>query len=91
MSKLWAAAGSLLGLVVVVLGGMSFMDTRHASSLELAQTASMIQADVTAVRIQQIRWELDDINARIDAGKANSSDKARKVELEGRLLKLVGK
>lgn len=94
----WQAISAFVGASVLLVVALLFMDERHLAAdekerLELlvAQTGAAVQKGVNANQLQLMRWELNDINARIAAGKPQVGDAARKVELEARIKKLVGK
>ena len=94
----WQAIGAFVAASVLLVLALLFMDERHLAAEEksrillvVAQTASAIQEDVTAVRLQQLQWELNDIVARASAGKALAGDASRKIVLEERIKALVSK
>jgi hypothetical protein len=84
-----AAVLGIFAIIGSVYGAKMILDSEH--KLLIAQSAESIQAGVSANQLQMMRWELNDINARIKAGKTEVGDEARKVELEARIKKLAGK
>lgn len=84
-----AAILGIFAIIGSVYGAKLILDAEH--QLLIAQSAESIQKGVSANQLQMMRWELNDINARIAAGKPEVGDEARKVELEARIKKLVAK
>lgn len=100
--KTWQAILAALALIGSAFGGFFVLDGRYfhvdvaasekeALQLQIAQTASALQSGINANQLQLMIWELNDINARIAAGKALPGDAARKLVLEERIRKLSGK
>lgn len=100
--KLWVQFVTIITVIGAVLLGFIFVEDRYQSvkaanlekkaiRVEVAQTAASIQSDVSAIRLQQMQWELDDIMARAEAGKMLPGDESRKVVLIARIEKLVTK
>ncbi len=96
--SVWQSIGAFVAASVLLVVGLLFLDDRHLAAGEkevilkvVAQSASAIQKDVTAVRIQQLQWELNDIIAREQVGKVLPGDGSRKVVVVERLKKLVSK
>lgn len=92
--------GGVVALAGVAVGANEYLHRNYvrvddavaekkAVRVVIAQTEKAIQRDVTAVRLQQMRWELADIIARMSAGKSLPGDAARKIELEARIKKLA--
>lgn len=79
----------IFAIIGSVYGAKMVLDAEHL--ILIAQSAEAVQAGVSANQLQLMRWELNDINARIKAGKPEVGDEARKVELEARIKKLVAK
>lgn len=97
MSKLGATISTLTG--ALVLGGAvwaandylrSTYADKEGTELLIAQSAAEVQRDITAVRLQQMRWELEDIVKRMQAGNPLPGDASRRIELEARIKKLAG-
>lgn len=61
------------------------------TAAQLQQQTATVQAGVNANQLQLMRWELDDINARIGTANEKPGDKSRKLVLEERIKKLAGK
>ncbi len=96
--KLWISAGALGGASILLVLGLLFLDERHLAAFEkdnilliVAQTSAALQSGISANQLQMMQWELNDINARIQAGKEQVGDRSRKVILEARISKLVKK
>ena len=98
--KTWQAISAFVAASLLLVGVLLFLDERHQSvkaaefqkeALELVvvQSAAKIQAGVSANQLQLMQWELNDINARIIAGKTQIADASRKVVLEARIKALA--
>lgn len=89
MSVLGAAATVAVG----AWGANDYLRKTYAdkkgTELLIAQSAAEVQKDITAVRLQQMRWELEDIVKRLNSGHPLPGDASRKVELEARIQKLA--
>ena len=87
-----ATVAAVLGIFAIigsVYGAKMVLDDEH--KLLIAQSAKAVQDGVTANQIMLMRFELADINARINAGNPGPGDEARKVELEARIRALAAK
>ena len=111
--KLWRALSAFVGVSVLLVLGLLFLDARHQSieaaeyekvsleqsieyerealELSIAQTATTLQAGISANQLQLMRWELDDINTRLAEGKPAPGDSSRKIVLEARIKALAVK
>ena len=87
------------GTIAAILGIFAILGSAYAAKVMLdsehqlliAQSAQEIQSGVSANQLQLIRFELDDINARIASGKQQTGDASRKIVLEARIKALLAK
>ena len=84
-----AAILGIFAIIGSVYGAKMVLDTEHR--LLIAQSAKSIQAGVSANQLQLMQWELNDILARISAGKQQTGDASRKIVLEARIKALAAK
>ena len=70
---------------------VSIAQSEKTLELSIAQSAATLQSGVSANQLQLMQWELNDINARLAAGKEYPGDASRKIVLEARIKKLASK
>ena len=83
---------AILGIFAILgaaYGAKVTLDAEH--QLLIAQSAKALQEGVSANQLQLLQWELNDINARMKAGREQTGDASRKIVLEARIKALVAK
>ena len=84
-----AAILGVFAIIGSVYGAKMVLDAEH--QLLIAQSAKALQEGVSANQLQLLQWELNDINARMKAGREQTGDASRKIVLEARIKALVAK
>ena len=84
-----AAILGIFAIIGSVYGAKMVLDSGH--QLLIAQSAKALQEGVSANQLQLLQWELNDINARMKAGREQTGDASRKIVLEARIKALVAK
>jgi hypothetical protein len=53
---------ALVAMLTLVVGALTFMDSRHASAMDVHQLTEMIEAD----RIEQLEYKIEDVEDQIN-------------------------